>query len=214
MALSHSLRINSMSVAPTLRPAIFTMPESSPADQASGRNSVIAAPTKNRHARQRAGHVVISAMSGPTGSLEVIGRPNVGRAFDGRAWSNSREQRRVMVGSELVVPVFVTNISFPDASFAPKNLRRIEDETSIFVDFGFGLIGVERSCAQETDARATAASPDRITLRSRDASPFRAYDGYIVKETNRFCPRTEKTKRQAVARFKRPRPLKVAVAAE
>jgi hypothetical protein len=47
-------------------------------------------------------------------SLEVIRRSDKSRAFDGGSGREVSEQRCIMIGAELVVPVLVARIDVPD----------------------------------------------------------------------------------------------------
>src|ERR1700733_1079950 len=95
-------------------------------------------------------------------SLEVIGRAHISGAFDRRFRGDSRKQRGVMVGAELVVPVAIANISVPDAWLAPENLRRIQTKTNVFEDFGLGFVVVQGARTHEAESAETAAGPDRV----------------------------------------------------
>src|ERR1700722_13064825 len=103
----------------------------------------MAAP-KNKHARHKAGHVADQIAFGSV-LFEVIGGADVGGAFDRAAGgaersattsrSRTREQRRIMVGAELIIPVPEADIGVPDARLAPEYLRRIERQPGVFEDF-------------------------------------------------------------------------------
>src|SRR6516165_9468648 len=92
--------------------------------------------------------------------LEVIARADVGRAFDRRSRSDRREQRGVMIGAELVIPVSITDVGVPNSLLTPEHLRRIKGEANVLKHFRLSLVVVERA------GRAEAA--DRYAVYGRN----------------------------------------------